>query len=206
MTNELTGNLVSIKVSGAPTTLAEAALQWITNTEWEVDNENFQVIDLDSDPVLERYDGAVWVEIPYKTVNRLSGKFTFDGEGHPSEDMIRVKSGYYLPMTVAAYAHDYSYTREVELYQVPRFLATYMNRITGQKFASGSLSQWDVQDSYYTDALVAGNPVVLEIRPTENSSPRRVWAVLENEELAAAIGSPQDLAVSFVSTGKLLNF
>lgn len=206
MANELSGNLVSIKVSGGPVTLAEAALERVTDNKWQIATEGYRVIDLDSTPVLEKYDGvSAWDEISYESVDRLSGEFTFSGAGHVAGSLIRVKSGFYLPMSVAAYAHAYSYNRAVDLHEVPRFLVNYKKRIAGQKFASGSLSQWDVQDSYYEDALIAGKPVVLEIRPDENLPVRRVWAVLESDELAAAIGSAQDKAVSFISTGKLLN-
>lgn len=207
MSGELGGNLVSIKVSGNPTSLAEAVLEWVTDLEWQLENEAYRVVDLDTDPVLEQYDGSTnWNEIPYESVDRLSGKFTFSGDGHGTNaEPIRVKSGNYLPMTVAAYAHAYSYNRAVELHEVPRFLDTYKRRIHGTKFASGSLSQWDVKDTYYETALIAGKPVVLEIKATTDGDPQRVWAILENEELSAALDSPQDLAVSFVSTGKLLN-
>lgn len=205
MSEELAGKLVSIKISGNPTDLTGSALEHVTNTQWQIENEAFRVIDLNTDPVLERFVDPDWIPVEYKSVDRLSGIFTFEAPGYDNTEMIRINSGFYLPMTVAAYAHTYSYNRGAELHQVPRFLADYMKRIRGVKFASGSLSQWDVTDTYFEDALKAGNPVVLEIRATETGQPKRVWAMLENEELSAALDSPQDLAVSFVSTGKMLN-
>lgn len=83
--------------------------------------------------------------------------------------------------------------------------ATHHKRIAGQKFASGTISQWDVVDSYFRDALTDGSPVVLEFRGQDTGDPQRLWALLESAEMTAAIDSPQDEAVSFISTDELLN-
>lgn len=207
---ELPGRLAVVKVSGSPLSLAGEDLEQLSTYVWRIEDADMQVIDPAVDPTLEMLDEGGdpddpedWSGVSYVSVNKLSGEFTFD-EDHDGED-IRVKVGNYLNMSTAAYAHSYSYNRGADLFDVSAFLATHKKRIAGQKFASGTLSQWDVMDSYYRDALTDGEPVVLEFRGETAGDPQRVWALVESEEMAAAIDSPQGKTVSFISTDELLN-
>ena len=202
--SELEGRLAVVKVSGAPVSAAEEALTRITNTVWQITDAAKQVLDRDVTPVLEKFN-IVWADIEYESVNKLNGKFTFAAPGHAAGSTIRVKTGNYLPMSSAAAAHEYTYKKSVTLHEITTFLATHKNRIAGTKWAAGTLSQWDVTDSYFEDALVAGSPVILEFRGQAAGNPERVWALLESQEMRAAIDSPQDEVVSFISTDELLN-
>ena len=202
---ELAGKLVVIKVSGDPLDLAGEVLAHIDDHTWQVDAAAKRVIDPAVAPVLELYDGANWNEISYLSVNRLSGTFKFDGDGYVSTEDIRVKSGNYLPMSTAATAHSYSYNRGVDLFEVNRFGINHKKRIKGTKFANGTINQWDVIDSYFEDALTNGDVVVMEFKPEEAAAPQRLWALVESDEMSAAIDSAQDRAVSFISTDELLN-
>ena len=205
MSGELAGKLATIKISGSPLSLAEEGLTRISDTEWQISTAAKQVIDRDTDPVLEKLDGEVWEEIDYKSVNKLTGAFTFASPGYGGTEQIRVKSGNYLPLSAAAYAHDYTYNRGIDLHDVTSFREEYRRKMPGQKYASGTLSQWDVTDSYFADALISGEPVVLELRGQAEGDPQRVWALIESDEMAAAVDSLQDEAVSFISTDELLN-
>lgn len=203
--SELAGRLAVIKVSGDPVTAAEEGLTHSTDTSWQITDATKQVLDRDVSPVLEKDDGVGgWDEISYESVNKLNGKFTFSGSGYADTETIRVKSGNYLPMSSAAYAHDYSYSKQATMLEVNRFGETHKRRIAGTKFGSGSLSQWDITDTYFEDALTSGDPVVLEIRSESAGDPQRLWALIESAEMSAAIDSPQDEAVSFISTDELL--
>ncbi len=276
MTEELAGRQAVVKVSGDPIDLSEEFLVQIKVYVWQVSDANKRVIDRDVEPVLERYPVfGNWEDQDYVSVNKLDGTFIFDTDY--TGDSIRVKSGNYLPMSTAAYAHSYTYNRGVDLFDVTAFRretsrtedaeagttetnititdhglevgnriintdrgnaertvteivdddnftvasvtnqasgdtielyhyipSTHRKRMKGQKFASGSISSWDVVDSYFRDALTSGDPVVLEFRGQDSGDPQRVWALLENTEMAAAIDSPQEETVSYISTDKLL--
>lgn len=201
---ELAGRLASVKVSGSPLGLAGETLTRISDTVWQINTAAKQVLDRDVTVILEKDTAGVWADITYKSVDKLSGTFTFAAPGHAAGSNIRVRVGNYLPMATAAYAHEYTYSRGATLHEITPFLATHKKRLTGDKFASGTLSQWDVEDSYFEDALMAGDPVVLELRDTVAGSPQRVWALLDSSELQAAIGSPQKEVVTFISTDELL--
>jgi len=203
---ELAGKAAAIKISGTAASLAEEALEHVTDNTWQIETATKQVIDRDSTPVLELSDGiGGWDDIAYTSVNKLTGVFTFSGDGYEDTEEIRVKTGNYLPMSTATYAHEFSYSRGVELPEVTPFGATHKNRLAGLKFASGTLSQWDATSEYYTDALVAGDPVVIEFLYETGADPVRVWALLESVEMAAAIADPQNQVVSFISTDELLD-
>ena len=134
------------------------------------------------------------------TLNRLNGIVTY---ATPVVRVIRV-SGDYLPMSSAAYAHDFSKKTSANTIPITSFLATYVKNMAGTKFASGTLSQWDVTDSYFNDALVAGNPIVIEFRSQAADEPERMWALLDSEEMKDAIEGAQDEIVTFISTEDLL--
>lgn len=205
---ELAGRLAVVKVSGNPTDLSDESLTRITDTEWQITTASKRIIDRAVDPTLEK-DDAGWDDIQYLSANKLTGVFTFASPGHPAGSSIRVKTtsptANYLPLSTAAYAHSYTYSRGVDLIDITAFLATHKKRIPGQKYASGTISQWDVTDSYFEDALTEGEPVVLEFRGQASGDPQRVWALLESQEMAAAIDAPQGETVSFISTDELLN-
>jgi len=219
--SELAGRLVVIKVSGDPLDLSEEALTQGTTYEWQITDANKRVIDPDVDPTLEYSadGGTTWNDQNYTSVNKLNGMFVL-GDNR-TDDLVRVKTtvttANYLPMSEAASAHNYNYDRGVDLLDVTAFRqedpdnpgeyipSTHKKRIPGQKFASGSINKWDVVDSYFRDALTDGSPVVLEFRAEDTGDPQRLWALLESAEMSAAIDSPQDEAVSFISTDELLN-
>ena len=201
---ELAGKLAVVKVSGTATDLALETLTRITDTTWQVTTAAKQVLDRDVTPVLEYDDGGGYDDITFESVNKLTGVFTFSGAGYAAGSDLRVKTGNYLPMSSAAYAHAYTYRKGVDLHDVTAFLATHRNRLPGHKFASGTLSQWDVESAYFADALTAGNPIVLEFRSQASDEPQRVWALLESQEMRAAIESAQDEIVTFISTDELL--
>ena len=136
------------------------------------------------------------------TLKRLNGSVVF-ASAQAVGTQIRI-DGQYLPMSSAAYAYDYSYSRNVELLEVTPFLATYKKRIPGIKHASGKLSQFDLEDSYFIDALTLGSPIVIEFKGQTSDNPQRVWAILDGDEIKAAVESVQSESISFISTDELL--
>jgi len=202
---ELAGRLAVIKVSGDPVTAVAEGLTHVTDTVWQITDTLKQVLDRNTAPTLEKDDGlGGWDPISYTKVNKLNGKFTFDGAGFAVTETIRIKTGNYLPLSSAAYAHAYTYNKQANLMEVSRFGDTHKKRIAGTKFGSGSLKQWDVTDTYFADVLTSGGPMVLELRASAAGDPQRLWALIESTEMSAAIDSPQDEAVSFISTDELL--
>lgn len=210
--SELAGRLVVIKVSGDPLAFTDEATSTTDDQTYQIDDETKRVWDKDADITVK--EGVTETTEDY-TLNRLEGTITF-ASADSERDVVTV-SGQYLPMSEAASAHNYNYDRGVDLLEVTAFRqedpanpgdyipSTHKKRIPGHKFASGSINKWDVVDSYFRDALTDGSPVVLEFRGQDTGDPQRLWALLESAEMAAAIDSPQDEAVSFISTDELLN-
>jgi hypothetical protein len=92
-----------------------------------------------------------------------------------------------------------SHSKVCDLLDYNRFGQTNKSRIPGLKSASGTLSQFNVADAYYATALAAGVPIVLEILSATGDEPDRYWALLESDELQAAIDGMQDEVISWVS-------
>ena len=196
---ELAGRLATIKVSGDAVAFTAEATTTADNQIYQITNAIKRVLDRDTTPTV--LDGGVETVESY-TVNKLNGTITF---GSIDATRVITVTSKYLPMSTATYAHNFSYNRGVNLMDVTPFLATHYKRLAGTKFASGTLSQFDLTSTYFADALTAGNPIVIEFRDTADSEPIRCWALLESAEMQAAIDNPQDEIVSFISTDELLD-
>ncbi len=135
------------------------------------------------------------------TLNRLNSKITY---GSALSRTIKV-SGDYLPMSTAAYANSMSLSKASELYDRTAFGAAARQRLAGLKSASGTLTQLNIADTTYSTALAAGVPIVIEHRSAAAAEPTRFWAMLDSDELAAAVGSLQNETVTWVSYDEWIN-
>lgn len=191
---EQPGKNTLIKISGAPTTMTiEATTLITTGLVYQITNAVKQVLDPAAPPTVLVAGSAVSAST--YTVNYLSGKITFK----TSATRTVTVTGKYLPMSIAAYANSMSNSRAVDVHDSTPFQATHKTRISGLKSASGTLTQFDVTDTTYTDALVAGLPVVMEIRAGLTDQPDRFLALLESTEVQAAIDGIQSETISWIS-------
>ena len=130
------------------------------------------------------------------TVNRLNGKVTF-----PTSEVRGVAiSTSYLPMTTVGYANAASKSMMCDMLDDTVFGDSYKSRTVGLKSASGTLTQLDVTDTTYSDALTAGNPIVIEYLTSSTAEPTRFWAILDSDEVTAAVDGLQNEIVSWTST------
>lgn len=196
----LTGKDVVIKVSGQGVQATD--LTTVTNDykTYQIEDELRQVIAFDI-PVVVKNHGIV-TEEKYK-VNRLNGTITFETV---DDTRVITVDCTYLPLVTVAEAHVASYTEAVDIHEVPRFGDTHKRRIPGLKYASGSLSHWDILDSTFDDALVSGKPVVIELKPSAQSKTKRLFALLESTEMSLAIDNPHEQSVSFISTDEFIRY
>ena len=133
-------------------------------------------------------------------LNRLNGTVTY-----PSALARTILiSGNYLPMSTAAYANSASYSMNCDMLDKTKFGDAYKLRLAGHKYASGSLTQLDMADTYFEPALTASLPVVIEYLTTSAGLPTRFWALLESAEVQAAIDGMQNQVVTWISTEAFL--
>lgn len=191
---ELQGYNTQIKISGAATPMTGEVTSTSDNTAYQITAATKRVLDRDTAPTV--LDGGSATAETY-TVDYLSGTITFE-----SADAGRVitVTGNYLPMTVAAYANQASIAYACDSKEANTFGTAYKKRLPTLKFASGSLSQFDVTDTTYSDALLAGTPIVVEYRAISTDDPNRVWALLEKSEVQSAIDGIQNQVVTWIST------
>lgn len=129
------------------------------------------------------------------TLNRLNGKVTY---ASATSRVIKI-SGDYLPMSVAAYANQMSRSDACDMLDTTVFGDTYKSRMAGLKSASGTLTNFYSADEVFGAALTAGVPIVIEDRTVSTNEPNRYWALLESDEVSAAVEGVQSQAVSWVS-------
>lgn len=196
---ELAGKSVVIKISGEATAMTGEATTTTDNKKYQITNAVKRVLDRDTAPAVK--DGGVVTEEEY-TVNYLNGTITF-ADADP--DRVITVDGKYLPMSTAAYATEMSRSKQCDLHERTPFGVDAKLRLAGLKSASGTLTQLDLTDATFLDALTAGKPIVIEDRATSDSEPNRVWALLESDELKAAITDIQSETVSWVSYDEWLS-
>lgn len=193
----LSGRKALLKVTGAGVSFTDEATTTITaNTVYQITNAAKQVWDRTVAIVVKK-DTVVQASTLY-TVNRLTGTITFladIGGGHT----ITV-SGTYLPVSTAAQAKDYTHEMSAQNLDVSKFGDTYINRIQGLKDVAGTLSDWKV-DNYFHDALLAGNPIVLEFWLDSGTSyDIRVWSLLSKAQIKTLLKGALEEAISFTGT------
>ncbi|MGH9424580.1 MAG: hypothetical protein ACRD3J_31695 [Thermoanaerobaculia bacterium] len=194
----IAGRLAAVKVSGAPVAFTgEATTTLVANTTYQITNAVKRTWDM-TVAITVKKDGVAQSAALY-TLNRLTGTVTFladIGVGHT----ITV-DGSYLPLSLAAEAKQFSYTLSAQLLEDNQFGDTDITRVLGPQDCAGSLSRWQGVDTYFTDALLAGNPVVIEF--SSNSAvgfDRRMWALLNQDGITAAIAGLIEESVAFMGT------
>jgi predicted secreted protein len=142
-----------------------------------------------SAPITVKVDGAA-VTTGF-TVERLVGRVTFAASKGAS---VVTVSGKYLPLSTAAGCREYTINRARALIDVSDFdvVDDYKKNLAGKKDASGTLSVWYQNDSYFFDAMDSDAPIVLEFYADRGSAfTMRAWTNLTK----CGISSAQDSAV-----------
>ena len=191
--SETTGKDCLIKISGQATTMTAEATDTSDNQIYQIHTATKRVLDRYTVPTV--YDGGVQTIEDY-TINYLNGKITFSTV---DADRVITISGKYVPLTTAAYAYEASHSKAVDIHEVTPFQVTHKKRKAGLKSASGSLSDFNIEDMTYENALTAGVPVVLEIRAINTEEPSRYWILLNQKELSAAVSGMQNQKITWVS-------
>lgn len=134
------------------------------------------------------------------TVDRISGTIVY---GSALSRTIRVSAAY-IPTSIAAECKEYKLAINGESVDVTKFQDDWLTKIQGLKSAEGSLSRWLTTDTFFSAALIAGLPVVIELYSQDTNTPDRLFAILNKVEMSAVIAGANEEAVSFESTDKML--
>lgn len=196
----LAGKDVIIKISGEGVVATDLATVTTDYKIYQIADSLKQVITLNT-PVTVKNNG-IKTEEKYK-LNRLNGTITFETV---DDTRVITVDCTYLPLLKIAEAHVVNYTEGVDLHEIPRFGDEYKRRISGLKYASGSLTHWDILDSTFSDALVSGKPVLIEYQHSETGKTNRLFAYLESVEMSLAIDNPSEESVSFISTDEFIRY
>jgi hypothetical protein len=197
------GRKALIKVGGTAVTMTAEATTLqsgggiTVNTQYKITDVTKQIIDINS--AITVLVGGSPVTTGF-TVDTLNGTVIFD----TSSVRTVTVTGKYVPTSTAAECHEFSLKINGETIDVTKFGDDFLTKIQGMKSAEGSLSKWFTTDRYFSNALVAGSPVVIEIYPQDTLNPDRIWAVLTGDEVSAAVDGATDVSVSFESTNKML--
>jgi len=197
---ERAGKSANVKCTGsAIAVLAEPMSDTGDHQTYQITDPTRQILDRTAAVVV--YENGVETAEEY-TLERLNGKVIF-ATANAGRGPITIDCAY-LPATTVAYAHEFTLQKGCDILQVSKFCDEYKRKLGGQKFASGTLSHWDVEDPYFSLALAENKIVVIEFKSHPDDKPERVYAMFESNELKAAVAGMQDAVVSFISNDKVL--
>ena len=192
------GKQASVYVTGEPITMTDENTITADNKTYQIYNEAKRLLDCETTIVVKV--NGVQGSSGFK-VNYLLGNIIFT-TARNIEDVVTV-SGKYIPKSLAVTAHEFSFGKGVDVADVTRFGDTHKRKLPMQKYAYGTISQWDVTDTFFTDALLSATPKYIIFESgVVGTDPKIVLALLEKEEIKAAVGSPQDATVSFISANE----
>jgi hypothetical protein len=195
------GKQASIYVTGEPITMTDETTATADHKTYQIYNEAKQLLDCETTIVVKV--NGVQGSNGFK-VNYLLGKVIFT-TARNTEDVITI-SGKYIPKSLAVTAHEFSFGKGVDVADVTRFGDTHKRKLPMQKFAYGTISQWDVTDTFFTDALLSSTPKYIIFNSgVEGTAPKIALAYFEKEEIKAAVGNPQDATVSFISANEQIS-
>ena len=199
----IAGRKALVRVSGAPVALsAEPTTADATLKNFTITNAAYRVWDRAAAVSVTRSpDGVTFTAVPATeyTVNRLTGTVSF-AAAQAAGTQIRVSTSY-LPLATAAEAKEFSYTFTGNNLDASTFGSTFVLRQQGQRDITGSLSMWTTTDRTFEDALTADRPVVLEFYSDSGASADfRVWALVNSDEISAAVDGLAETAVEWEGT------
>ena len=195
------GKQASIYVTGEPITMTDETTATADHKTYQIYNEAKQLLDCETTIVVKV--NGVQGSNGFK-VNYLLGKVIFT-TARNTEDVITI-SGKYIPKSLAVTAHEFSFGKGVDVADVTRFGDTHKRKLPMQKFAYGTISQWDVTDTFLTDAHLSSTPKYIIFNSgVEGTAPKIALAYFEKEEIKAAVGNPQDATVSFISANEQIS-
>jgi len=195
------GKQASVYVTGEPITMTDENTATADHKTYQIYNEAKRLLDCETTLVVKV--NGVQGSSGFK-VNYLLGKVIF-ATARNVEDVVTI-SGKYIPKSLAVTAHEFSFGKGVDVGDVTRFGDTHKRKLPMQKYAYGTISQWDVTDNFFTDALLSGTPKYIIFNSgVEGTAPKIVLAYFEKEEIKAAVGSPQDATVGFISANEQIS-
>ncbi len=189
------GRKALVKVSGTSSAFAAEATTAVTaGTVYQITSTAKRVWDRSA--TITVLKDAVAQAATLYTLNRLTGTITF---GSTVGASVITVTGSYLPLSTAAEAKQYSYTVSQSPLDDTAFADSWNTKVLSLKSVSGSLSEWHTADTYFTDALVAGDPVVLEMySDSAGSADVKIWAMLNQTQIESALESLVGKSVDFV--------
>jgi hypothetical protein len=189
-----------VQLTGAAVAFVGEACTTVTaNTIYQITNAAKRVWDR-ALPITVKKDGVTQAAALY-ILDRLNGKVTFladIGGGH-----VITLDGSYLPLSTAAEAKTYGYAITADQldstsYDSANASGGFKRKDLALLDASGTLGRWRSVDRYFENALIQGDPVVIELWADRGTAfDLRVWANLNRQQIQSACAGLIDETVEW---------
>ena len=197
--------LVYVQNDDAPIEANDEPMSTTDNLVFSIDDRNKRHWSRDFPVVVEEESSpGVWdvVDVGRYRVQHAGGRIHF----HETQPLDVRVSMYYVTVSVAAGANDYSVTIGSEMIDTTEFASGgWRERMAGLVDATGSIGGFYLVNNFYQDRILQQESLVLEFyadqRETEVLS---FYAYLESKELAAAVEGAVGTSISWQSDGDIL--
>lgn len=195
----IAGRKALVKVTGALVTFTdEACTDSGDHQTYQITNTAKRVWDRTTALVVKV---ATVVTVESYTFNRLTGTVVF-ATVNAGRGAVTV-SGAYLPLSIAVGGRQYSVTITKAVLDDSDFdsvntASGFSVHQTGLKDITGTIDIRFSTDTYFRDALLQGDPVVIEFFSDRTASPVfTCWALLNKQTITAAFDSLDESTIAF---------
>lgn len=176
------GKNCRLRVPGTPTSMTAQACTTSDNTTYQISNTAMRVWSPTA-TITVLVSGVAQSPTLY-TLDRLRGRITFTSTAVRTVTV----TGTYLPMATAAKTRMFSYTLMNTLLDDTAFQETWITRIAGLFDASGTLGRRWTVDTFFQDALLNADLLVLEFHTdTAVAADLIAWARISKAAIQSAI-------------------
>jgi len=191
---------ITVKITGTSTAfLNEATTNAGDNKTYQITDSTKRVWDKSVSLTVEvsTDGGTTWNPVSTGfTVQHLNGTIVFDTAD--ASRLVRV-SGNYLPLSAVAEVHEFTLTLTADTADDTTFGDSWRTYVQTLKQITGSLARWAVTNTALRDALTNATELVVEVNWTSTET-WRFWALVNSDEVAAAVDGLADESVDFQST------
>lgn len=181
----------------------EATTANAERTIYTIDDRDLRYWDRDVAVVVSR--GGQTVPRSEYRIQHAGGRIHF--RDAQDEGTVVTVSGAYVSVVTAVQTREFTLTLDRELSDVTVFESEgWRDRLAGVGGATGTLSGFYNADNLFTDRLLEQKPLVLELQPdgANDGEVFSLYAVMESQELSAAVEGAVETSVPWESDGEIL--
>ena len=197
------GYLTTVKRGGTPTAFSDEPMSLASGRTYQVVDPVKRVWDRDLAPTV--YDDGVEVDsADIESLDYLFGRVTF-ASGYSVAGPVTV-DGQYMPLAPVGGANSYKLNLGGDVlddtdYDSAQASGGHRSKRYGLLDVSLTLSRWEDLSRDFSDLLLSGQAVLIEVRPGGGDLTARGWYVIESDNWSGDVAALETGEIGFLLDG-----